>query len=286
MFESGIWKALTALFALIIFLSILRCSTARKNVRTVSCSPGSELILTVEKEFVELSYEHVYDLAYKKNSDENIRIATGNISILPEAKRYKDMISVRDFTPGRAKSLFQYHYLFPSEFTAEEFKEICDCYGNNRESFPELDKKIGALVYGDYNLFREVFKLSNGFYIVTEHNGDLTITDDPSRMAMTIPAEKRHFNNIGYFDDHNRLHLRRGRIISDIFNGFYGKPVKQVELVTGDGKVDYTAEIETLWCDILFSSERTGIDTAYLLSAVNDKGKRLDEIFEFSAPQK
>lgn len=286
MFESGFLKAFTVILVLIIFLSLMRCSTSRKNFRAVSCSRGSEILLTVEKEFVELSYEKVYNLAYKKPGDSKIRIVTGNISILPEAKRYRDMITVRDFTPGKAKSIFQYHYLFPSDFSADEFKEICDCYGNNRAAFPELDKKIGALVYGDYNSFREVFKLPDGLYIVTEHNGDLTITDDPSKKAMTIPAEKRHFNNIGYFDDHNRLHLRKGKIVSDVFTGFYGKPVKQVELVTGDGKVDYTAEIETLWCDKLYGTGETSINTGYLLSAINNNGERLDEVFEYSTPQK
>lgn len=283
MFESGIFKTFILIISLVMIFTLIRCSTAKKNVRSISCAPESTLILTVEKEFVELAYENVYNLAFK-DREGKLRIVTGNIHILPEAQRYRNLITVRDFSPGKTKSLFNYHYIFPSDFTREEFNIICDCYEQNRISFPELDKKIGALVYGDYNSFREIFKLPDGFYIVTEHNGSLTIVDDPSREAMTIPAEKKHFNNIGYFDDQNRLHLRKGKIISDAFNGFYGKPVKQVEFLTEDGKVDYTGEIETVWCDILYNSSSTGVNHEYLLSALNDKGERLDKVFSWKEP--
>jgi hypothetical protein len=280
MFETGLFKTLLAVIFILLIIALVKCSTAKKNVKTVSCSDDSLLVLTVEKEFVELSYQDVYNLSFR-NKDGKLRPVTGNIHILPEAKRYRDMITVRDYTPGTAKSLFNYHYLFPSDYTLEEFNLICDCYGRNRTSFPEIENKIGALVYGDYNLFNEIFKLPDGFFIMTENNGNLTILTDPSPIARTLPAEKKHFNNIGYFDGSNRLHLRRGKIISDVFSGFYGKPVKQVEFITEDGKVDYTGEIETIWCDILYNSEKTGVNSVYLLSAVNDNGERLDKVFSW-----
>ncbi len=273
---SGIYY-ITTLF--ILLTQIITCSSPAKKVREVSCPNGSSLILTVEKEFVELSYQNVYNLAYKNNKDGRPRIVTGNISILPEAKRYREMIKIRDFTPGKAKSLFQYHYLFPSHFTGEEFDLICSCYEKNIDKFPELHNKIGAIVYGNYNSFREIFRLPDGFFIMTEYNGNLTIVDDPSGMALTLPAEKRHFNNIGYFDDTNRLHLRRGRIVSDTFKGFYGKPVKQVEFITENGKVEYTGEVEIIWCDRLYNDKSFGINRDYVLSAVNDKGMKLCEVF-------
>ncbi|HRX48555.1 MAG TPA: hypothetical protein P5120_13635 [Spirochaetota bacterium] len=271
-------KILIALSVLILFSAFTKCSSAKKNLKSIPCTEDTSLILTVEKEFVELSFRDVYNLAYK-NSNGKTRIITGNIHILPEAKRYRDLIIINDFHPERTKSLFDYHYLSPSEFTREEFDEICLCYKQNRDSLPELETKIGALVYGDFNSFREIFKLPDGFYIVTEHDGNLTILTDPSIIAMTYLPEKKHFNNIGYFDDQNRIHLRKGKIISGEFIGFYGKPVKKVEFISESGKADYTGEVEILWCDLLYSSGKTGVNSNYILSAVNSKGERLDKVF-------
>jgi len=278
MLESGIYKALAVFCLLLLIISLTKCSTSKKEIRSIACSDDSALILTLKKEFVELSYQDVYDLSFK-NKKHKTHVVTGNIHILPEAKRYRDMIIVRDFHPDRPKSLFNYHYLPPSEFSREEFDEICLCYEKNRAALPELEKKIGALVFGDFNSFREIFKLPDGFYIVTEHDGNLTILTDPSRIAMTYLPEKKHFNNIGYFDDQNRLHLRKGKIISDEFIGFYGKPVKKVEFIKEDGKAHYTGEVETLWCDLIYSGAKTGVNSDYLLSAVNSEGKRLDNVF-------
>lgn len=208
-----------------------------------------------------------------------MRPVTGETYTLPQVKRYRDMIKVYDLTPGQGKFFTQYHYLFPSIFTEDEFNEICRCYEANKDSFKELGNKIGAFVYGNYNLFLEVFKLPHGFYIKTEHDGNLTIVTDPSIEAMTLPAEKKHFNNIGYFDDSGRLHLRKGRIISGEVTGFFGKPVKKVLFEAYKDKKEYTGEIETVWCDILYSEEESGINIEYILSAVNSEGKKLGEIF-------
>ncbi len=279
MFESALYKPLLAVLSIILVFTFLKCASGRKNVRTLQCSDNSTLSLTVEKVFVELSYQSVYDLSYKKNSDKTPRMVTGNISVLPTAKRYRDMISVRDFLPGKPKSVFQHHYLFPSEFTSDEFNEICGCFEKNKNSFPELKNKVGALIHGDYNSFREAFKLPDGFYIVTEYNGNLTIVKDPSREAMTIPAELKNFAHIGYFDDSSRLHLRKGRIVSGEFKGLFERPVKQVLYVTEDGKEDYTGEVDTTFCNILYKENVTGVNSEYLLSAVNDKGVKIGSVF-------
>ena len=256
------------------------CSSGIKTVRDLTCSGESRLILTVEQEFVGLSFRDVYNLCYE-GSDNKIRPITGKTYTLPEVKRYRDMIKVYDLYPGQGKFFTQYHYLFPSSFTEDEFNEICRCYEANKDSFKELGNKIGALVYGDYNLFLEVFKLPDGFYIKTEHDGNLTIVTDPSIEAMTLPAERKHFNNIGYFDDKGRLHLRKGKIISGEITGFFGKPVKKILFEAYRDKEEYTGEIEIIWSDILYSEKKSGINSNYILSAVNAEGIKLGEIFKY-----
>jgi len=262
-------------------ISLISCGAGLKTIKEVECSTDSSLVLKMHQEFVELSYQDVYNLYYHNKTSDKLVPVTGETYTLPRVKRYRDMIKVYDLTPGRGKFFTQYHYLFPSKFSADEFDEICRCYEANKDSFKELGNKIGALVYGDYNLFLEVFKLPDGFYIKTEHDGNLTIVTDPSIEAMTLPAEKKHFNNIGYFDDSGRLHLRKGRIISGEVTGFFGKPVKKVLFEAKGKKEAYTGEIETIWCDILYSESESGINSRYILSAVNSRGETLGEVFQY-----
>ena len=263
-------------------ISCISCAAGLKTVREVPCSADSSLVLKMHQEFVELSYQDVYNLYYHNKTADKLLPVTGKTYILPKVKRYRDMIEVYDLTPGKGKFSIQYHYLFPSIFTEDEFKEICRCYEANKDSFKELGNKIGALVYGDYNLFLEVFKLPEGFYIKTVHNGDLAIVTDPSIEATTLPAEKKHFNNIGYFDDRGRLRLRKGKIISGEVTGFFGKPVKKVHFEAYKDKEEYTGEIETIWCDILYSEDKSGINSDFILSAVNYKGETLGQVFPYT----
>lgn len=79
MFESGSMKTLLILFIIVLIFTFLRCSTARKNIRSISCEQDSTLLLTVEKEFVELSFQKVYNLTFKNNNEDNTRNITGNI---------------------------------------------------------------------------------------------------------------------------------------------------------------------------------------------------------------
>lgn len=276
---------LTAKPALFILLtaviSCISCAAGLKTVREIPCTADSSLVLKMHQEFVELSYQDVYNLYYYNKTANKQLPVTGKTYSLPTVKRYSDMIKVYDFTPGKGKFSTQYHYLFPSIFTEEEFNEICRCYEANKDAFKELGTKIGALVYGDYNLFFEVFKLPDGFYIKTVRDGNITIVTDPSIQAMTLPPEKKHSNNIGYFDDNGNLHLRKGRIISGEVTGFFGKPVKKVLFEEYKDKEGYTGEIETIWCDILYSVEKSGINSDYILSAVNAEGVKLGEVFKF-----
>jgi len=274
-------KIISSALCAIIPLSCIFCGSGIKNLNSVNCDENYTLVLGAHKELIELSYVDVYNLYLQKSGSSEKRLVTGENAVLPRVKRYLDMITIRDFDPKKKKSIFDYHYLDPSAFTKDEFNVICNCYEKNKDLFPEIKNRIGAFVYGNKNLFREVFALSNGFFIVTEFDGNLSIVTDPSFENMTLIAENRHFNNVGYFDDNNVLHIRRGKIISGEMKGFYGKPVKQVLFVTEDGSVDYTGEVEVLWADILYSTGKTGVSLDYILSAKNSSGKKLGEIFNY-----
>jgi hypothetical protein len=267
------------LFFAVPLLLLAGCCSGSKPVRSVSCVEQSKLVLMVKEEFTELSCQDVYDLYFYKEGKKTGQVITGNNAILPTVKRYRDMIIVHDFQPRKGKSLFQYHYLDPSNFTASEFNRICVCYEKHRSFFPELEDKIGALVYGTFDSFREIFMLPDGFFLVTEHNGNITIVDDPSTEAMTLPAEKRHFNHIAHFDDQNKLFFRKGKIVSGEKTGFFGKPVKQVVFTPAGDRPGYTGEIETLWCDKLYSTDSFGVNTTYLHSASDRDGRTLCDIF-------
>lgn len=261
-------------------LSVFYCSGV-KTIKSAECGGSASLTLGVHSEFVELSFQDVFNLYLRNNDTGETRLITGENAVLPGVKRYRDMVRVRDFNPGEAKSLFNYHYIDPELFTDTEFDLICDCYEKNGGRFSEVSNKIGAFVYGNHDMFREIFKLPDGFFLMTEFDGKITIVTDPSVEARTLVPEKRHFNNVGYFDDNNILHIRKGKIISGEITGFYGKPVKQVMFISEDNSVEYTGEVETLWSDILYSSEKTGVNVDYILSAVNGKGEKLGEVFRY-----
>lgn len=283
--KSEIIKTVTCILFAIILLSFVFCSSGTKNVKFVSCDENYTLVLGMQKELQELSYVEVYNLYLQNNSNNEKKLITGENAVLPRVKRYLDMIKVRDFKPGKAKSIFDYHFVDPAVFTENEFNSICNCYEKNKARFPEINGRIGAFVYGHHRLFREVFSLSDGFFIVTEFDGKLSIVTDPSFENMTQIPEKRHFNSVGYFDNSNNLHIRKGKIVSGVMTGFYGKPVKQVLFVTEDGSVDYTGEVELLWADILYSPGKTGVNLDYILQAKNSKGEKLGDVFiykEFS----
>jgi len=279
--KSEIIKTITSILCVLLTLSSVFCCSGTKSVKSINCGGEYTLILGVNKEFKELSYVDVYNLYLQKTGSNDKRLITGENSVLPRVKRYLDMIIVRDFKPEKVKSIFDYHFIDPAVFTKDEFNSICSCYEKNKDQFPEISSKIGAFVYGHHRLFREIFNLPGDLFIVTEFDGNLSIVTDPSFENMTEIPEKRHFNNIGYFDDKNNLHIRRGKIISGGMNGFYGKPVKQVLFVTEDGSVDYTGEVEVLWADILYSADKTGVNLDYILQSKNIKGEKLSEVFNY-----
>ena len=145
---------------------------------------------------------------FRKTPAVKKKLVTGENAVLPRVKRYRDMITVRDFKPQKNKSIFDYHYVDPVKFSKDEFIAICNCYEKNYNQFPVINNCIGALVYGSHRLFREVFSLPGGLYLTTEIDGGISIVTDPSSENMTEIPEKRHFNIVGYFDDNNMLHIR------------------------------------------------------------------------------
>jgi len=280
--KSELIKPALSVLGAVLLLSSLFCGSGVKNVRGIDCEENYSLVLGVHREFIELSYVDIYNLYLYKNRTGEKKLITGMNAVPPRVKRYLDMVVIRDFMPDKGKSIFDYHYVDPFIFSKDEFEIITSCYGKNRIRFPEINNRIGALVYGSHDLFREVFTLPDGFFIVTSFDGSLSIVTDYSPDSMTLIPEKRHFNNVGYFDDNNILHIRKGKIISGVIKGFYGKPVKQVLFVSEDGSVDYTGEVEVLWADILYNTEKTGVNLDYLLSAKNSKGEKLSDVFRYN----
>ena len=259
---------------------LYRTSTPRK-IRSYPCGKNLKLVLTCRQEFVELAFQDRYELHLEKEEVREMRLITGNIAVLPRVKRYLDRIRVRDYAPGKAKTLFSIHYVLPSRFTAEEFEAIDACYASHRDRMPEISRKVEMLVYGDPKSFYEIYRCPGRFYIRTEIDGNLTITDDPSYESLTQIPEKRHFNHVGFFNDRNELYLRKGKIVSGILTGFFGKPVRKVRFRAEGGREGYTGEVETLWVDLLYSEQKEGVNEAYLLSSRDESGRRLDEVFRY-----
>jgi hypothetical protein len=83
--------------------SCISCAAGLKTIREVPCSADSSLLLKMHQEFVELSYQDVYNLYYHNKTADKLLPVTGKTYILPEVKRYKDMIEVYDLTPGKGK---------------------------------------------------------------------------------------------------------------------------------------------------------------------------------------
>lgn len=279
--RSVLMTMLAIIAAFIIGITILGCTSPKqKMLYSAPCGRNTELQVVRVKEFVELSYQNAYYLYYKRSGEKPIRL-TGTVGTLPLATRYKKMIRIEELNGGIVGSMFGIHYIHPDLISSEEFTAVVDTYRQHRNEWIEIQKTIDILVYGDQRMFHEIFSCDNGFFLYTDLNGGITITDNADYAMLSSIPEKHHFNNIGTFDDTNLLHFRKGMIISGIEQDLYGKPAKKVRFKGIGDEKDYDDFVETLWVDILYNKTSTGINASFLLSAKNAEGKRLDEIFVY-----
>lgn len=251
-------------------------------MRVIESDNQNQLLLIKEKIMVELAWQTEYHLALKNHATSEIRKITGRYGTLPKVRRYLSRIRVERMDAGEG-SLFNTHYVFPELFTTDEYDFIVTAYRRHRDSIPELKTKIHTLVYGNPRQFHEVFTCPEKFFLITDSWGQISIVTDSSYDALTLPAEKRHVNSIGFFNDDGVLTLRKGRILSGEQTGLLGKPVKKVAFLNPKDNTLYTGEIETLWCDLLYNNRETNINETFILSSINHaSGRRLDEEFKYS----
>jgi len=279
--RSVLMTMLIIIAVVIIGITVLGCTSPKQKILySAPCGRNAELQVVRVKEFVELSYQFAYYLYYKRNDEKPIRL-TGTVGTLPQAMRYKKMLRVEDLNDGVVHSMFGIHYIHPDHISSEEFTAVVATYRQHRADWIEIQKTIDILVYGDQKMFHEIFSCSNGFFLYTDLNGGITITDNADYNTLSAIPEKKHFNNVASFDDADVLHFRKGRIISGIEQDLYGKPAKKVHFSGIGDEDEYDGYIETLWADILYNNTATGINTSVLLSAKNAEGKRLDEVFVY-----
>lgn len=259
-------------------ICLISCRSGKPEFhQKIECSGGGELIYGTEKEFVELSWQTQHHLFYRTSDEKKVIKISGNVGKLPVAKRYKNMILVENFSEENAH-LFNTHWIKKSLITEGEFKNICNTFRKNLEKWPVLKKNIKTLVYGDRNDFHEVFKMAEGFYIFTDSAGSLFITDNPSQKQLTLPAEKRNFNYIGFFDDKGKIHLRKGKIVSGIEKDIFKRDCYRVKFESDGSKPATEGFIQTLWARIIYSSESFSVNSESILKSVDGKGRKIEDV--------
>ncbi len=264
-----------------VFVCVACVSAKTKTIYSAVCDNGAELHVIRVKEFVELSYRNAYYLYYQRNGEKPVRL-TGTVGVLPKAVRYLKMIHSEDFNPGKTGSMFSIHFIDPSLITRAEFDHVVATYRTNRDKWIEIKETIDILVYGSHTMFHEVFECSNGLFVFTDLMGNVTITDDASYNADTLPREKRHSDNVGYFDEKNVFFPRKGKIVSGVVKDLFEKPAKKVFFEGRPGEDDYTGHVEVLWVDLLYNDKEIGINHEIIYSAKNKDGKRFDEVFRIA----
>lgn len=276
----------------ILMLLLTACSTPERILRTApitAMGANGELALVERLELVELSRQKQYILRFRRAGAPSTVDITGNYGKLPEAKRYQDMITVAVFLPGGGNAernigrwagleLFTVHWIDPSLITGDEFLAIAEHYRTHRADYPELDRRVNALVRGSQRQFHEVFRTSRGWYLVTDSSGQIFITDNPSWEAKTLPPEQRRADFVARFDDTRRLHFREAKIIAGATKGFYGYDVLKIR-IRKEGGGESTWEVDPRWGPVLYRDEAFGINRRLILDAVDSGGKRLGEMF-------
>lgn len=278
--ERRVCMIVYGLIALCILLMITAgCVSARPKIfYTASCDNGAELQVVRIKEMVELAFQDRFNLFYKRQGEKALQL-TGNVGILPRAPRYIKMLYMADFNPGKTQSMFTIHYVDPALLSKEEFDAVVAVYRNHRNSWHEIKGKIDILIYGSQDMFHEIFTCENGLFVYTDLMGNVNITDNASREADSLPREKRHVNNVGYFDADNVFYPRKGKIVSGVVQDLFGKPSKKVLFKGNKGEEDYTGHVETLWVDLLYNDKETGINGDLFYGAKGKDGKRFDKVF-------
>ncbi len=96
----------------------------------------------------------------------------------------------------------------------------------------------------------------------------------------SVPAGKRHFNFIGWFDDADSLHLRRGRVLSKTpVADLHGRRSLPVAFLP-DGRSEAAEDlVDVLWARRLYPEDAPGVDAAFLRACRDARGRRLDAVF-------
>lgn len=266
---------------IVIFGVLWACTGSKKSkvLKTKKCNEKFELLLCEEKIMKELSYQKEYHLYLKNLETQQTKKITGNNAIAPHIKRYLDMVVINDF--GKDINVFTSHYVHPSVFSREEYDMIIKNYTEVRNEWTEIHKSIARLIYGNTLDFHEVFKCPDGkFFLTTDIDGGISIVEDSSYYAKTIPLEKRKANVIGIFDNNNELHFTKGKLLPGVFKGFYDREVKRIEII--DSTKNNFLERELIWADILYNEKEYAINEEYLLNSENNQGIKLKDIFKIS----
>lgn len=266
------------------------CATPRP-VHSLSLNGTGELLVTSRRECIGLSLRTVHGLALRRTGTKELIHLTGRIGTLPKAARYLEQIVIENVRGTEGESgmgLYGTHYIDPSLITREEFLAVCSTW-RNRPELPPLNLYLDRLVYGNPDSFYEVFTLQEGFSIHTDRDGFVLITDNANPDQLTLPAEKRRFNHIGWFDAENRLYLPRGRVLStEVEPDFFGRPSLKVERLPPDGmESPLGAEpvlIDVLWAEFLYPADGSETPTRLLAGARDSEGRRLDEAFTLVGP--
>jgi len=284
--------AVLSAFAVVAITLLLAagCATPR-SVHSLSLNGMGELVVTSRREFVGLSFRTVHGLALRRTGTKELIHLTGRIGTLPKAARYLDKIVVEDVRGTGGDSgmgLYGTHYIDPALITREEFNAVCSAW-RNRPEMPPLNLYLDRLVYGNPDSFYEVFALNEGFFLYTDRDGLVLITDNAHPDRLTLPAEKRRFNHIGWFDDKSRLYLPQGRIVTgSVEPDFFGRPSLKVERQLIDGRENPPGAepvlIDVLWAELLYPADGTGYPAGLLAPARDAEGRRLDEAFMLAAP--
>ncbi len=267
-----------SLCGIFLFAIIIGCGlrSKQKFIKTKTCSSNYELLLCEEKEMVELAFQKKYNLYLKNTNTQSLKKITGINAITPKPKRYLDKLIIKDF--GKDINVFTTHYVYPKNFTKEEFDLICKNYEEIKPEWKEIEKQVCRLIYGNQTDFHEVFVCpDNKFFLITDILGGISIVEDSSYNLLSIPLENRKQDVIGSFNDKNELQFTLGKLQDKTHKGFYGRKVAIIEVNKNEELIYLDREI--IWSELLYNKYEFAINEDYLLKSKNKDGKLLSEEF-------
>ena len=213
-----------------------------------------------------------YDLQLRNSKTGDEKMITDNVAILPEAQWFLDDITIFYTEEHKKCDLFSCHYMNPEKFSKEEFELTTSCYQKTKNQFPLVRKKIGALIHGDPDKFRQIFFCEKDLLFSTNLLGDIIIFEkkDIDRVQHFSETPQDH---VGKFNTGKDIVFYSGKIITDEVTGFFGRPVKKV-LIQEKGKA---FETELQWADLLYSRENFSVNMEFIRTCRNKKNQTIEE---------